>query len=487
MIRSSLAWTSSQFLIVTTVEMAGLAILARLLRPADMGVYAVAFAIIRFGMLVGNFGLHPTILRADTLDTATRRQVTAIGVIACGLVFLAIVGLALARTPIPLRPEEAAVLLIMTPALPLNCFSTCANAELVRDMRFRSLFWTRLISAIIYPAIAIPLALSGLGAKALATGYVVSVLVFTVSGSHATNWVFLRWPDFRNIGEHTRFAGTMFVTTVLAQAAQSGSLVIIGRLAGVAMLGQFSRANDIVNQARNAIQEVALRVLTPHVFDAARKGRAHAGDFNLAASHLSIIIWPASALLSVLAGPIVRILLGDQWDEAIPALAVLALSLAFMPLASLARTYATAMRRQMRVLVLSAIILVLSLALVSLAAPRGVEAIAATFVVAAAVDMIGALIILNREVRLQKRALASSLLAAAAIAALVALPALWLVRTLAHDLWGDLAAIAGGGAIGGGVWLAMVLALRLPARDELVHGLRLVRLRLRSARAVKPE
>ena len=48
--------------------------------------------------------------------------------------------------------------------------------------------------------------------------------------------------------------------------------------------------------------------------------------------YLCAICWPAFALIALLAGPIVAVLLGPQWEEAVPAVRILALTGLAVPL-----------------------------------------------------------------------------------------------------------------------------------------------------------
>ena len=81
-LRRSFFWTGLQFVAVLAIELGGLAILARLLTPAEMGAYAAAFALMRLARFLGGFGLNTVIVRAEAMSRDLRAQVTGLALLA---------------------------------------------------------------------------------------------------------------------------------------------------------------------------------------------------------------------------------------------------------------------------------------------------------------------------------------------------------------------------------------------------------------------
>jgi O-antigen/teichoic acid export membrane protein len=111
----------------------------------------------------------------------------------------------------------------------------------------------------------------------------------------------------------------------------------------------------------------------------ARSGRDLKGPLLDALSYLAVMLWPALILLALLAHPVVMILLGAQWVDAVPivqilsiaALSSLPLPLAFPVLSALGQVKQSA---RVGLLVVPA-----TAAILAIAAPFGLIAVASSF------------------------------------------------------------------------------------------------------------
>ncbi|MDB2407902.1 oligosaccharide flippase family protein, partial [Jannaschia sp.] len=328
----ALLWTGSQFVAVTAVEIAGLVILSRVLTPQQMGVAAAAYAALRIFALMANFGMHPVIVRAPTLDLDLRRQIIGLAVM------LSIGSFAVLSTAMTLMPDAwiagdlRAVLWVMAPGLLVAGFTMTGSALLVREQRFPTLFKLRLGATVASQGVAVCLALAGAGPMALAVGYLAGAFAFALGATVASGGRFLVSPQWRVGGTLLRAAGALFALNVVGQARQATPALLLGPLAGFAAVGQYTRAADLVEQGTRILREVAFTVLTPKIFEAARKGADPAQAYLPAATRLATVVWPLALMLSILAEPVVGLLLGDQWQAAIAPLSLLALGLLAMPL-----------------------------------------------------------------------------------------------------------------------------------------------------------
>ena len=397
-LRRSFGWTSLQFVAVLAIELGGLAILARLLSPGDMGAYAAAFALLRLAMFLGGFGLNTVLIRAEAVDQVLCRQIVGIATIATVIILLLYaVGFWLVP-PTPESAEYRGLLVIMLPIALVSCVSSPANALLQREMRFQALFWARCGSTVAYQALAIPLAWAGWGATSLAVGMLGSSLVFAVIAAVITGGAFLVWPSLKGAGGTMRFATVIFASNAVNEAREAGIVMLVGRMAGLAPLGILSRARDLVMKANNVMVETIMPVLVPHVYRSARNGEDMLANFRLGWSYLSAICLPAAVGLSSLASAIVMVLLGDQWGEVSVILTVLALGIAVQPLAIMTSTYMVAMGAEVPRLIVSLIHLVISLGLVMLTARDGMVDMAVCLVLSNAFMLLMLLVVLSRRV-----------------------------------------------------------------------------------------
>lgn len=346
----SLAWVVGQFLVVLSLELAGLAILARALRPVEIGWYAAAFAILEFARFLGAMELHTVIVRSDRPDLVFRRHVMALAFGASSVITLLLGGALVLMPPELIGAMPRQLLFVMLPVLVINCFAMTGHALLIRDRRFEAIFFLKLASTLVFLGVAIPLALTGAGAHAMAFGLLASTLTHAVLSLLVTQGAFWVRPVMRDDGRTTRFAGTILAISFAHHATLSAVPFLIGRLLGFATLGHYVRAEDFIRQGRRMLEETVMPALVPFVFDAARdadeRQSALRPRFLAAIANLTAVTWPGTLLIIVLSGPIVRVILGDQWLEVPPILRILAAGFLAYPLAAVAYIYVLALRRE---------------------------------------------------------------------------------------------------------------------------------------------
>lgn len=360
-LRHAFAWKTLQFVVIFAIELVGLAILARLITPTEMGVYAAAFALLRFGQFIGNFGLYNVILRQDILDIDFRRHIVGLTGIASLMVTLIYI-VAIWTWDFG-RPEI--ILVMLLPVIPLAALSMPANALLVREMRFQTQFRLRFVAAVLFPICAVPFAYYGMGPMSLAIGTLVSAAVFAVLSVSATGRVFLVWPSLRVGMPMLRFASTLFFINGIREAREATITLLIGRLVGLAGLGQYNRAMELEGKANQIISETVMPVLTPHLFNNARRGKSELRfEVLKALEYITVLAWPLAATIIILGPTVVAVVLGDQWGLAGQVFSVMGFALAMQSFGGVLSTAAVALKQEHTILKFAVLNLVLSLIVV---------------------------------------------------------------------------------------------------------------------------
>ncbi|MFK7751111.1 MAG: oligosaccharide flippase family protein [Sedimentitalea sp.] len=370
-LRSAFAWKILQFIAIFAVELGGLAILARVLTPLDMGIFAAAFALLRFGQFIGNFGLYNVILRQDVLDLTFRRQIVGLTATACILV-TAVYIIALLIWDFG-APE--ATLIWLLPVIPLIAISMPASALIIREMRFKTQFRLRLVAAVLFPLCAVPLAYAGLGPISLAIGTLVSSTVYAVMVVWATGRTFLVRPSLRVGLPMLQFASTLFVLNGVREAREATITLLIGRLAGLGMLGQYNRAVELEAKSNQIISETIMPVLTPHLFNQARQSKDHLrAEVLRSLEYITAIAWPLGCVVVFLGPALVALVLGDQWTLAGQIFSILGYALAIQSFGAIASTAAVALKCERRLLAIAVVNLLASLGVVVVLAAQDIIA-----------------------------------------------------------------------------------------------------------------
>jgi len=302
-------------------------LLARLLAPAEMGVFALALACMAIAQVLRDFGVSGWLQRERDL---TRQKVQAALGLSCAASAIVALGLLVASGPLARhfgQPELAGILRVLAlGCLPLP-FSSVMAALMLRELAAARIAYVSRLGTAAYAATAVGLASLGCGAISLAWANLANVAVCTVAYIPLVSTLALGWPTCRNWGGILRFGAGSLLTQGLATLNQALPDLMLARLGSPAQVGLMGRANAAVNLFGAVVGMSINFGAIPHLARAHHGGRALAPLLNRATSMLTAVAWPVLAVTSLFASEIVTTLYGANWAAcaaAVPPLALIA-------------------------------------------------------------------------------------------------------------------------------------------------------------------
>lgn len=316
------------------IQLASVVIMARLLTPADHGLFAMVMSIAGIAEVFRDFGLSQAAVQAPVLSKGQRDNLfwinTSIGAALAVAVFLSSWGIAALYG----RAELVPLAQLASITFFLNGLATQFRASLNRALRFAALANTDVIAALAGLAVGIGFALADAGPWAL-----VAQLLGAASATLVLVAVFAGWlPGLPRrgaaVGGFIRFGWNMVATQMVTYVGNNIDSVVIGTRFGASQLGIYSRAFQLVmntaNQLRAPITSVAVPVLSRLQDD-----RARYWDFvRVGQVGLGYTIVVVLAFVIGGAVPITGLLLGPRWAEVAPILSLLAVAAVFQTLNS---------------------------------------------------------------------------------------------------------------------------------------------------------
>ncbi len=308
------------------ITLAGIAVLARLLTPADFGVVAVAAMILPLSRALLDGLIDVPTIREDGLDRAGLANLIWTGVVLMGGLGAALWAAAPGLAVLMNTPQLAEVLRVLCFGLLLQPFIAAAYALLRRQHRFGAAAIFLAVSGAAYVLSAIALALLGFGVWSLVFGQIVSLTV-TALGLSLTAGIPLRPPKWLHARAAWRLGGLGVLTKLPAWLAANIDTLFASAVHGAAGAGIYSRAYNITTQMKEpfAVLDLAVRqaFVAQRSLDDAAASRSTLGGLRLVVLAASLV----AAGVIVLREPLVALLLGSQWDDVILPLAILAASL----------------------------------------------------------------------------------------------------------------------------------------------------------------
>lgn len=298
-------------------------ILARLLTPDDFGLIAMVTAITGFVSMFKDAGLSMATIQRPQINHA---QVSTLFWINVGLsvaVMLIAAGLAPVVAWFYGEPRLVGITLALAGTFLFGGLTVQHQALLRRQMRFRQLAIIEILSLTGGIVVAVVMALYGCRYWSLvgftaATALTNCALVLVFSG-----W----WPGAPVRGSGVRpmlgFGGSLTAASFFNQLREHFPFIVIGQALGSAPLGIYERAYRLLvmplTQMMPSVSAVAIPALSRLQGDDERFRRT-VRRLVILASGITV---PFSVICVLTAPEIVRIMLGEQWDQVAVILALL--------------------------------------------------------------------------------------------------------------------------------------------------------------------
>lgn len=472
-----LGWVLGSLAGARLVNLLATLVLARLLVPEDFGVLAVPLLVLTYLESVGDLGTGAALVQRDT-EREGAALISFGSALALSLPWM--LGTWLGADAIAGffgRPDVAPAIELLALSFPLKALGQTHDSLLQRELRFGRRTAAELTRAGVKALVAILLALAGFGAWSLVWGQLAGTVGWTVALWCLSTW--RPWHRWREAREQAAaawrplfgFGAQVVIVNVLSAILHHLDKVLVGRVAGLAVLGLYTVAARLPEAAVTTLTWAVGRVAFP-AFARAQADRDERRRVYLDALKLvSLAAAPAGAGLLVLAQPIVVVAFGEDWREAAAPLRWLALAAVFRALASHAGDLMKGVGRPELLRNLAVLKAFVVLPALLLGASRG-SATAIAFALAAA-TLVNALIstaVAARLLELRTTALARAAAPGLAAAALMGLGVAALGRVTAD--WSPLADVALRVPAGVALFAALAPALSPQLRGWLRQRLR---------------
>jgi O-antigen/teichoic acid export membrane protein len=313
-------------------------VIARLLTPSEIGVYSVTVVLLMFATTVRDMGAGQYLVQEKNLTTERIRAVWAVQ-LGLGLGLACVV--LLASYPVALfykEPRMRDIMLVVALNYVINPFGSLTYAWLMREMRFESVAVMRFSAALSGALLAAGLAWNNHGPISLAFGSLASTVV------NALIAVYFRpksFPWLPGVGEIRRvlvFGSQLTASSIVAVISTGAPEILLGKLQDLTAAGLYSRAGGLVQMFHRLFVDAVGAVCLPWFARQSREQGSFVAPFLKATSYVTAFGWSFCFVVICLAHPMVRVLYGHQWDQAVDLARLLAVAMAFSVPAALCET-----------------------------------------------------------------------------------------------------------------------------------------------------
>jgi O-antigen/teichoic acid export membrane protein len=466
-------WGAVSTLTTAVLQLGLMALMARLLAPADFGLVATANVALRFLSYFAQLGIAPALIQKPSLEEGDVAAAMSVSLSISTMFASAALVLAPVAQWFFEMPMLGWVMAALAPNFVVAGFGSVSLGLLRRQMRFRALALIEVASYVLgYAFIGVGSAWFGAGVWALVLATLSQTLV-SVLLSYACVRHSLRLRHSRHQRHHfLSFGGKYAMVGFLEFLSSNFDAMLIGKLLGPAAAGLYNRASLLANLPVDKPTTVFTRALFPMLSSLGSDRDKQSLGAQVSIVAVGGYAFAVSAGIAVAAPDIVACLLGPRWGDAAPALTVLALGVgpAFVTHV-IGVTFESLGKLGLKLRVQVATLLALFLSMVALGR-YGLVGIAAAVVIAEVLRAGTYSVLLHREYHLPRPYWSSTVvvvaLAAGCAGTGVELAVLWAPAhaPVAIRLAAD---VAGGAA---GLALAILLLRPVLARQAAVRQLR---------------
>lgn len=307
----------------TALQFAGLTILSRMLTPSDFGIVAMSTAVLGVAFVLGDFGLSLAVSRERDMPKQQRDQLFYFNLLLAAAVAGAMImcshGLGVVLGDVRVTP--------VIQVLSLCGFATTIAAqyrgELSRRLHFAPLAYADPVAQALGLAVSILAAGTGHGYWSIVWGQTTAAFVMLAILFNATRYRPTHRPAVRQALSAARFGSATLLTQLTSYSAVSTGPLVLGRFAGSAAAGVFSRSFQIASMPLTQLAAPLTRVAVPLL--ARLETPAEVG---LAARRMQRLLFfvliPPLLFLALFSDLTTDVLLGGNWANAASVVSILA-------------------------------------------------------------------------------------------------------------------------------------------------------------------
>lgn len=337
-LRRALVFSFLESYLGIALNLVSFIVLARLLTPAQVGLFSVALAIISVTQVIRDFGLVSFLIQKKDLTVDHISTAWALALILGGSLFVAV---ELAAPFIgafyndPSLTNIARIVAINFMILPLN--SVCL-ALLRREMNFQTVMRLNLAGAFLSTLATIGMAWAGMGAYALAIGSVLNNAIVAAGLLLVGAASRLVWPTLRTWREILKFGGPVTFANVITSITMDVNDLVVGKLMGFQAVAIVSRAQGLMNLFHRDFMNAVRNVAYPAFSKSHRNQEDVDGKFIASVINVTAIAWTFYGFAALFPLEVLRLMFGPQWDMSAPLVPLFCIAGAASALVSLIPT-----------------------------------------------------------------------------------------------------------------------------------------------------
>lgn len=322
---SGAKWTAIERFSNQFIQLIVSIIISRLISPEEFGILAVLLVFINISQVFIDSGLGNALIYYNRIDrkdfntTFTFNSLMSISLFS--VIFLS-------ASPIQKfynLPNLELYLKVSGLVLITNSLIVVPSAILKIKLDFKSLATANLISNILSSIIGINMATLGFGIWALIGQMLSKSIILSILLLIKCRWIPSCIFSVESLKKLYKYGVNIFASSIITKFTDEGIATLIAKFLTPFNLGLYSRSGQFASFPTSCIGSVVTTVTFP-ALSSAKNDKARYERLYLSALELqAFLVIPLYIWLAVEAKPIILVLLGNKWIDAIPIFQILCL------------------------------------------------------------------------------------------------------------------------------------------------------------------
>jgi O-antigen/teichoic acid export membrane protein len=317
-IRTSLAITFVSSNTTTVINFGVNLVLARLLSPEDIGVYSISVVLVAIAHVFREFGVSAYLLREKDLTPEKIRAASGV-LYACSASLALIIALLAGPAAEYYRHQGVAeVMHVLALGFLFIPFGAITSTLLTRELRAKEQAIANLFGTFVFAGSSLLFAWLGFKYMTSAWANFLSIVVtgLALAPYRPKNAPWL--PSFKGWRKITHFGlGTVFSNS-LNEINNALADLVLGRLSTLHHVGLYSRANSLSNMFMQIAGPTVNYASLPYLAQIFHETGTISKQLSKATAYLSVLAWPALAVITIYAHETILFLFGVTWLECVP-------------------------------------------------------------------------------------------------------------------------------------------------------------------------
>ena len=324
--RGAIVTVSAKALMIT-FQLVNMAVLARLLTPADFGLVAMSASVIAFVTLFRDLGLSTATIQRQKIDQNTASGIFVINfVTALLLMFVACVSAPFIAAAFD-DPRLATTIIVSSGTIPIAALGAQHAAQFERELQFFTTQWIAVIGTAAGSVGGILLAFYGAGYWALLIGAWIVVLSQTILLWLWSPWRPTRVRNWRGTRSALGFGLSITASSLIIYFSRQFDKLLVGWRWGGEELGYYSRAYAILMIPQTLVSGPISSAVLPglsRLQSQSSDWRKLLLDAVRITTSFTLLV---GALLTANASDIVAIVLGPGWGQSADLVTIFGISM----------------------------------------------------------------------------------------------------------------------------------------------------------------